>query len=126
MKRGAADARTAAASFRHRPSSPPPRLRAPCRRLDVDATDLERLDVLAALLLTLNDPRASAISVSRHVQDLEVLAARIEHRFVQLKGSPAPRLTEQIALLGNRELESILLGLLEDVVTLHSMLQDDR
>jgi hypothetical protein len=92
----------------------------------VDATDLERLDVLAALLLTLNDPRASAISVSRHVQDLEVLAARIEHRFVQLKGSPAPRLTEQIALLGNRELESILLGLLEDVVTLHSMLQDDR
>jgi hypothetical protein len=94
------------------------------RRRNVDASDLARLDVLQALLLTLNDPRASAVSISRHVQGLEVLAARIEERFVQRQGGCPPRLTEQIALLGNRQLEEILLGLLEDVVTLHSELLD--
>lgn len=80
--------------------------------------------MLHALLRTLNDPRASAISVARHVEQLEVLAARIEERFIQRKGSPAPRLAEQIALLGNRELEGVLLTLLEDVVALHSELAD--
>jgi hypothetical protein len=95
------------------------------RRRQVDASDLDRLDVLGALLLTLNDPRASAVNVARHVRDLEVLCARIEDRFTQLqKGGSVPKLAEQIALLGNRELEIILLGLLEDVVTLHSTLHD--
>jgi hypothetical protein len=109
-------------SVSHRPSAPPPA--AAPRRRDVDASDLERIDVLTALLLTLNDPRASALSVAKHVQDLEVLAARIEERFRQRSTGQPPKLIEQIALLGNRELETILLGLLEDVVALHSEIHD--
>ena len=77
-----------------RPSSPPPT--AAHRRREVDASDLDRLDVLQALLLTLNDPRASAVSIARHVQDLEVLAARIEERFLRRQGGFAPRLTGPI------------------------------
>ena len=94
------------------------------RRREVNHSDLQRLDVLKALLQTLNDPRASAANVARHAAGLEVLTARIEERFIQRKGAPAPKLAEQIALLGNRELESILFSLLEDVVELHSTLAD--
>ena len=89
-------------------------------RRAVGPSDLTRLDTLNALLTTLNDPRASAGSVARHVAGLEVLAARIEDRYLQRRGGRAPGLAEQIALLGNRELESLLLGYLEDVVSLHS------
>lgn len=112
-------------------SSPPPRLTpSPGRarndapsgslRRQVDRTDLDRLDSLTALLLTLNDARASAPKVARHVAGLEVLTARVGDRFIQRKGLPLPRLVEQIALLGNRELEGILLTFLEDIVALHS------
>jgi hypothetical protein len=135
MKRGATDTRRFGVPVARPPApvgqvsvakrralSPPPP--PPSKRREVNETDLERLDALGALLLTLNDPRASAVSVARHVRSLDVLAARIEQRFVLLQAGPPPGLTEQIALLGNRELEAILLGLLEDVVTLHSTLRD--
>jgi hypothetical protein len=60
------------------------------------------------------------MKVARDVAEIEVLVARVEDRFIQRKGGPLPRLVEQIALLGNRELERILLAFLEDIVTLHS------
>jgi len=97
---------------------------APGRR-EVSRRDLERLDVLGELLSTLNDPRAGAGSVARHVRQLDALAARIEERFVQLRrGARPPGLSEQIAVIGNRELEAILFAFLEDVVALHSDLVD--
>jgi hypothetical protein len=83
--------------------------------------DVERIDVLQALLLTLNDPLAGARNIAWHVARYPILGARIEARFRHLHGGrtlPGP--AEQIATLGNRELEQVLLQLLEDIVTFHS------
>jgi hypothetical protein len=87
----------------------------------VTAKDLARLDSLSGLLSTLNDPRAGADALARHVSSIPVLEARIAARFA--KDYPSRKrhgIAQQIALLGNRVLESILLELLEDIVTLHS------
>jgi len=87
----------------------------------VTAADLSRIDQLSALLATLNDPRAGADALARHVVAIPVLQARIHACFVRShpnrKGNG---IAQQIALLGNRVLEGILLELLEDIVVLHS------
>jgi hypothetical protein len=86
----------------------------------VSARDVERIDVLQELLLTLNDPAASAQTIARHVERYPVLRARVERRYRQRYGERAlPRTSAQIVTLGNRELESVLLQLLEDVVAFH-------
>jgi hypothetical protein len=83
--------------------------------------DVERIDVLQGLLLTLNDPLAGARNIAWHVEQYPILRARIAARYRHLHGGRAlPRPTEQIATLGNRELEQLLLQLLEDIVTFHS------
>jgi hypothetical protein len=83
--------------------------------------DVERISVLEALLLTLNDPLAGARDIAWHVEQYPILRARIEARYRHLHGGRTlPRPTEQIATLGNRELEQLLLQLLEDIVTFHS------
>jgi hypothetical protein len=87
--------------------------------------DVERVNVLQELLLTLNDPLAGARKIASHVQQYPVLRARIEARYRHLHGGrtlPGPM--EQIATLGNRELEQILLLLLEDIVKFHSERSD--
>ena len=103
-----------------RPSKPPSG-----EDLRVAPVDVERIDILQALLLTLNDPRASAGELVRHIQQSRVLSMRIDARFRQRYANrEAPKLAEQIAILGNRELESVLMELLEDIVALHSQMKD--
>jgi hypothetical protein len=104
-----------------RPSKPPPRE----ADLLVAPTDLARIDIVQGLLSTLNDPRASAVQLVRHIQQSLVLSSRIEARFRQRHANrEVPGLGEQIALLGNREIESVLFELLEDLVVLHSESKD--
>lgn len=87
----------------------------------VTASDFQRIDLLSALLSTLNDPRAGADALSRHVATIPVLQARVAARFVQsYPNRKKVGIAQQIALLGNRVLESILMELLEDIITLHS------
>jgi hypothetical protein len=87
----------------------------------VTEADLKRIDDISALLLTFNDPRAGADVLSRHVERIPVLKARILRRFAQCRpGQNTREMGQQIALLGNRELEAILFQLLEDIVTLSS------
>jgi hypothetical protein len=87
----------------------------------VTAQDLQRIDQISSLLSTLNDPRAGADALARHVSAIPVLEARIAARFAQdYPNRKKPGNGQQIALLGNRVLESILLELLEDIITLHS------
>jgi hypothetical protein len=90
----------------------------PCR---VTVADLDSIEAISKLLLTFNDPRAGADVLSRHIVKIRVLKARVAERFVVLH--PARRtsqVAQQVALLGNRELEGILMSLLEDLVTLAS------
>ncbi len=90
-------------------------------RTQVRAEDVDRIDVLQKLLVTLNDPAASAQAIAAHVEQYPVLRARIEVRFRRRYGDRAlPRPAAQIAALGNRELEGVLLQLLEDIVTFAS------
>ena len=88
----------------------------------VSAEDVARIDVLQELLMTLNDPAASARAIGRHVEQSPVLRARIAARFRQRWGErDLPRRpADQIAALGNRELEGVLFQLLEDIVMLHT------
>ena len=95
--------------------------------LQVSAADVGRIDVLQSLLATLNDPRASAHALARDAERFPVLQARIEVRYrSRASGAQGIRLAEQIARLGNRELEGILLELLEDLVVVGSELQELR
>jgi hypothetical protein len=89
-------------------------------RTRVRPEDLERIDVLCQLLLTLNDPAASARTIGQYLERYPVLRARIEARYRHRYGERVvPRPSGQIAALGNRELEAVLLQLLEDIVTFH-------
>jgi hypothetical protein len=84
----------------------------------VTGDDLGHIDEISALLATLNDPRASAAALARHVDKVRVLKLRVErrYRYVFMR-KVCPDTTQQIALLGNREIESVLLELLEDIVS---------
>jgi hypothetical protein len=87
----------------------------------VTATDLKRIDDISALLLTFNDPRAGADVLSRHVERIPVLKARVLRRFeANHPGRKTREIGQMIALLGNRQLETILFELLEDIVALNS------
>ena len=94
----------------------------------VTVADLGRIDEISALLSTLNDPSAGADALARHVQSIPVLKERIAIRFARRTTVRAVRadVAQQIALLGNRVLESVLLELLEDIVSLHSETQPER
>jgi len=94
-------------------------------RVTVD--DLERIGALQSLLSTLNDPRAGADVLARHIAAMPVLKARVESRFKQHHPNFKKHgLAQQIALLGNRVLEGILLELLEDLVMLHSDVEPSK
>jgi hypothetical protein len=93
----------------------------------VTVADLARIDSLNSLLSTLNDPRAGADVLARHIAAIPVLKARVEQRFVHHHPNrPKHGLAQQIALLGNRMLEGILLELLEDIVMLHSEVEPSK
>jgi hypothetical protein len=83
------------------------------------AADLEAIGAISNLLLTLNDPSAGAEALARHIVKIRPLKARIAERFiVRYPNRRTAQVAQQVALLGNRELEGILLALLEDLVIL--------
>jgi hypothetical protein len=93
----------------------------------VTVEDLARIGALQSLLATLNDPRAGADVLARHIAAMPVLKARVEDRFRQHHPNFRKHgLAQQIALLGNRMLEGILLELLEDLVILHSEVEPSK
>jgi hypothetical protein len=102
----------------------------PCAPADptrVTVYDLDRIGALQSLLSTLNDPRAGADVLARHIAAIPVLKARVECRFKQCHPNFKKHgLAQQIALLGNRVLEAILLEVLEDLVMLHSDVEPSK
>src|SRR5271165_209863 len=94
----------------------PPESAAQVRR-----ADLNRLGIIHDLLRVLNDPLAGAQQIALHVGRLPCLRARVTRRFAErLAGRTIPSLPEQVAALGNRSLEAILLALLEDLTELRA------
>ena len=93
----------------------------------VTVPDLARIGAIQSLLSTLNDPRAGADVLARHITGVPVLKARVESRFMQqYPNFRKHALAQQIALLGNRVLEGLLLELLEDLITLHSDVEPSK
>lgn len=93
----------------------------------VTVADLGRIGNLQTLLATLNDPRAGADVLARQISSVPVLAARVAQCFAQHHPNRSNfGLAQQIALLGNRKLESVLLALLEDIIMLHSEVEPSK
>lgn len=93
------------------------------RGVEVEPQDLLRLDAVHALLFDLNDSRAAADILAKHVRNIPVLEARIRHEFKKRHERMGPMgIAEQITRLGNRELEALLLTLLEDLTVLSAEL----
>jgi hypothetical protein len=87
----------------------------------VTPADIERLDIIHALLSELNDPRASAVSIAPFIGAFPPLRARLEQAFrTRRPNAHAKNLAGQLALLGNREVEAVLLELLEDLTMLRA------
>jgi hypothetical protein len=85
----------------------------------VTVTDLDSIDAISKLLFTLNDASAGADALARHIVKIRALKARVGARFaVRYPNRRMAEVAQQVALLGNRELEDILMTLLEDLVTL--------
>jgi hypothetical protein len=90
----------------------------------VRRADLGRLGVVHDLLRVMNDPLAGAQQLAFHVGRLPCLRARVTRRFAErLPGRAIPSLPEQVAALGNRALEGILLTLLEDLTELRAEIE---
>lgn len=94
-------------------SLPPPLL----RRTEVTATDLQHLDVVRRILFVLDEPAASASALAKLIDEMPVLAARLGDRFLEGRGIQTTTEAE-LAFVGNRQLEAVLLELLEDLTTL--------
>lgn len=87
----------------------------------VTPADIERLDIIHALLSELNDPRASAVTIAPFIAAFPPLKARIEQAFrLRRPNAHAKNLSAQLVLLGNREVEAVLLELLEDLTMLRA------
>ena len=83
--------------------------------------DLARLEAVHALLSALNDASASAVALAALVERVSPLRARLAARFrTRFPSRALPRLAEQLALLGNHELEHALLAVLEDLTLLRA------
>ncbi|SRR5258708_5377510 len=93
----------------------------------VRRSDLDKLDILHDLLRVLNDPLAGAPEIAQQVGRLPCLRARIVRafaaRFPARVERVVPKLPEQVAALGNREIERVLLALLEDLTELRADLE---
>ncbi|MEO8876698.1 MAG: hypothetical protein ABI461_13990 [Polyangiaceae bacterium] len=99
-------------------------------RMVVDPTrvvpaDIERLDVIHALLGKLNDPRASAQILAPFIEAFPPLKARIVQTFATRRPNHrASTLAAMIVGLGNRQIEAVLLELLEDLTFLRAELEE--
>src|SRR6476661_5314049 len=97
----------------YRRSSMPPPL-----RTDVSPSDLQHLDVLRRILGVLDQPAASAKALAQLVEEMPVLAARLGASFMATVGTRPSTTHGELAVLGNRHLERVLLELLEDLTML--------
>jgi hypothetical protein len=89
----------------------------------VVAEDLRHIKVLHDVIGTLDDTRAGAAEMAKQIKRFPALAQRITLRFTQrFPTREPPRLVEQIVTLGQREIERILFGLLEDLTILRGSL----
>jgi hypothetical protein len=83
--------------------------------------DLLRLEAVHTLLSALNDASASAATLAALVERVSPLRARLAARFrTRFPSRALPRIAEQLALLGNHELEHSLLQVLEDLTELRA------
>lgn len=92
-------------------------------RIAVDKEDLGNLSALHRLLHRLNEPAASATALSGLVDGIPVLSNRLHARFRRMRGRDE-RTSHILSLLGNRELEGMLMELLEDLTVLHADLTE--
>lgn len=95
----------------------------------VRAVDLAQLQFIHETLSLLNDACAGAGAIARCIEKLPPLRARLARRYLKLHAHTyrrPPPLVEQLAHLGNRELEGVLLELLEDLTVLRADLADAR
>lgn len=95
----------------------------------VRAADLAHLQFIHETLSVLNDECAGAAAIARCIEKLPPLRARLARRYQKLHAHTfrkAPPVVEQLAHLGNRELEGVLLELLEDLTILRADLADAR
>ena len=92
-------------------------------RVEVGKEDLGNLSALHRLLTRLNEPAASATALSGLVDGIPVLSARLHERFQRMRGRDE-RTSQILSLLGNRELEGMLMQLLEDLTILHADLSE--
>ncbi len=89
----------------------------------VKAEHLTQLAVIRGILSALNDSHIGADQIARMVEAMSPLRARLALQFLgRFPDGDLPVVGEQIARLGNRELEAVLLALLEDLTILHSEL----
>ncbi len=88
----------------------------PPNRLDVSKEHLEDLGAIQELLLTLNDPYAAGLDLSRHIENIPLLRARLL-RAARIKTGhlDLENLSAALMFLGNKGLEAELLQLLEDM-----------
>jgi hypothetical protein len=95
-------------------------------RAHLGPPDLGRVPVLHELLATLNDRSASACALARHIGKFPALEARLSIEYLKTRpGKRLPSLSEQIAVLGNVEVERALLQLLEELTELHACMQEE-
>lgn len=87
--------------------------------------DIDRLDVIHALLAELNDPRCSAATIAPFVEKFPPLRARVARAFaVRRPNSRGGSVAMELVALGNREMEAVLLELLEDLTILRADLME--
>lgn len=91
----------------------------------VRAEDLESLPIIHQMLRLLNDAFVGAPQLADKVKRIAPLAARVTRRFAERFGGRATgNLAEQLARLGNREFEFLLLTFLEDLTVLRAEMDD--
>jgi hypothetical protein len=84
--------------------------------LDVRKEHLKDLGAIQDLLFTLNDPYAAGLDLSRHIENIPLLKARLL-RAARIKTGhlDLDNLGSALMFLGNKGLEAELLQLLEDM-----------
>ncbi len=94
----------------------------PCRLV---AADLARLEPIHQLLSELNDAYAGSRRVTELVAAMPVLSARCLRAAAGRVGADVevPSIERALNLIGNRGLETVLLGLLEDLTILKADLE---
>ncbi|MFZ9885968.1 MAG: hypothetical protein ACO3JL_00595 [Myxococcota bacterium] len=89
----------------------------------IEEADLKRIPDIHALLQAFHDPYTSSKQIADLVEKIPVLKARCEERVPAGRKRPDARMAEILTVIGNRTLEEVLLGLLEDLTLLKAELE---